>query len=168
MAEVRFIDPAIEDLRRLPPSTVAKVLKKLLLLEGDPKAGHPLGGPLTGFRKVTVGNRDWRIVYREIPGGVIEVCEVWAIGARADEEIYEEATARVRSLPPTPTTRALVDVLTRLNTREVIHEAQPEALPPWLVERLVYTAGLSPEVVEHMTPDEALEAWVEYRNGRRP
>ncbi len=168
MAEVRFIDPAIEDLRRLPPSTVAKVLKKLLLLERDPKAGHPLGGLLTGFRKITVGNRDWRIVYRETPGEVIEVCEVWAIGARADEEIYEEAKARVRSLPPTPTSRALVDVLTRLKKSEVSLEAQPDALPPWLVERLVHTAGLPPEVVEHMTPDEALEAWADYRSGRRP
>ncbi|HTI19488.1 MAG TPA: hypothetical protein VL652_00770 [Kutzneria sp.] len=44
MAEVVFIDAAIEDLRRLGPDIVPKVLKKVVLLCEDPEAGHPLAG----------------------------------------------------------------------------------------------------------------------------
>jgi hypothetical protein len=41
MAEVSFTDEAIADLRRLGPDVVPKVLKKVLLLEGNPEAGYP-------------------------------------------------------------------------------------------------------------------------------
>lgn len=162
MAEVRFVDPAIEDLQLLPPDIVKRVLKKLLLLEENPKAGAPLGGPLTGYRKVVVGNRDWRIVYRETADGDVEVCEVWAVGARADDEVYREAADRVASLPPGPTTHALAQVLARLGHAAQL-EPEPETPPPWLVERLVHTAGLRRQDVVRMTLDEALQAWTDYR-----
>ena len=138
------------------------MLKKLLLLEDNPKAGTPLGGPLTGYRKLVVGNRDWRIVYRETADGDVEVCEVWAVGARADDEVYREAATRVATLPPGPTAHALAQVLARLGHTSQPAEA-PEALPPWLIERLVHTAGLPAADVARMTPDEALQAWTDYR-----
>jgi mRNA interferase RelE/StbE len=162
MAEVRFLDPAVEDLQRLSPDVVTRVLKKMLLLEKNPQAGAPLGGPLTGYRKLVVGNRDWRIVYRETADGDVEVCEIWAIGARADNEVYREAAARVATLPPGPTAHALAQVLARLGYPAPPPEA-PEALPHWLIERLVHTAGLPAADVARMTPDEALQAWTDYR-----
>src|SRR5579884_610721 len=167
MAEVRFLDAAVEDLSRLAPDVVTRVLKKLLLLERNPKAGAPLGGPLTGYRKLVVGNRDWRIVYRETADGDVEVCEVWAVGARADDEVYREAAARVATMVPGPTAHTLAQVLARLG-----HAPPPaaaaEPLPAWLIDRLVHTAGLPAADVERMTPDEALQAWTDYQLRGRP
>jgi hypothetical protein len=48
MADIVFTDAAIDDLRRIGPGAVPKVLKKLLLLEENAEAGYPLGGELTG------------------------------------------------------------------------------------------------------------------------
>ena len=99
MTEITFTDTAIDDLRRIGPSAVPKVLKKVLLLLDSPRAGYPLGGDLTGFRKLVVGRNTWRIVYRLVDDKTIEICEIWAVGARADAEIYAEATARVQGAP---------------------------------------------------------------------
>src|SRR5581483_3316291 len=132
-----------------------------------PKVGAPLGGPLTGYRKLVVGNRDWRIVYRETADGDVEVCEIWAVGARADDEVYEEAAARVAAMGPGPTAHALAQVLVRLGHALPTAEAAEE-LPAWLIERLVHTAGLPAVDVVKMTPDEALPAWTDYRMRRGP
>jgi mRNA interferase RelE/StbE len=70
--KVVFTLAAIDDLRHIGPSAVPKVLKEILLLEQDAHAGFPLGGALTGFRKLVVGRNTWRIVYRVI-GDCIEV-----------------------------------------------------------------------------------------------
>src|SRR5437867_12357710 len=96
MAEITFTDDAIDDLRRIGPEAVPEVLKKVLLLVEEPAAGYPLGGELTGFRKLVVGRNTWRVVYRITEDKTVEICEVWAVGARADAEVYAEATARVR------------------------------------------------------------------------
>jgi addiction module RelE/StbE family toxin len=101
MAEVNFTEAAIDDLRRIGPDAVPKVLKKVLLLEENPEAGYPLGGELTGFRKLVVGHNTWRIVYRITDDKTVEVCEVWAVGARADAEVHAEATARIKAVGPT-------------------------------------------------------------------
>ena len=86
MTEIAFTDAAIDDLRRIGPSAVPKVLKKVLLLLDSPRAGYPLGGDLTGFRKLVVGRNTWRIVYRLVDDKTIEICEIWAVGARADRK----------------------------------------------------------------------------------
>jgi antitoxin (DNA-binding transcriptional repressor) of toxin-antitoxin stability system len=36
-------------------AAVVSILKKVLLLVDDTQAGYPLGGELTGFRKLVVG-----------------------------------------------------------------------------------------------------------------
>ena len=95
MAELSFIDDAIDDLRRLGPEVVPKVLRKILMLLDEPEAGYPLGGELTGYRKLIVGRNTWRIVYRITEDKSVEICEVWAVGPRANAEVYAEATARV-------------------------------------------------------------------------
>jgi mRNA interferase RelE/StbE len=163
VAEVRFIDAAIEDLTRLSHDIRLRVFKKLLLLEKDPEAGLPLGGSLTGYRKLVVGNRDWRIVYRATQDGNVEICEVWVVGARSDDEVYREAAGRIASLPSNATTHALAQVLGRLGYGPV-PEPEPEAPPAWLVARLVRTAGRDPNEVAAMTLDEALQAWTDYQS----
>jgi hypothetical protein len=55
MTEITFTDAAIDDLRKIGPSAVPKVLKKVLLLLDSPSAGYPQGGELTGFRKLVLG-----------------------------------------------------------------------------------------------------------------
>jgi mRNA interferase RelE/StbE len=152
VAEVRFIDAAIEDLTRLSHDIRLRVFKKLLLLEKDPGAGRPLGGSLTGYRKLVVGNRDWRIVYRATQDGNVEICEV-----------YREAAGRIASLPSNPTTHTLAQVLGRLGYGPV-PEPEPEAPPAWLVARLVHTARRDPNEVAAMTLDEALQAWTDYQS----
>jgi mRNA interferase RelE/StbE len=97
VADVVFTDPAIDDLRRIGPDAVPKVLKKILLLLENSEAGYPLGGELTGFRKLVVGRNTWRIVYRITDDKTVEICEIWAVGERADAEVYAEAQARVRA-----------------------------------------------------------------------
>src|ERR1700743_812602 len=97
MTEVTFTDAAIDDLRRIGPDAVPKVLREVLILLDSPDAGYPLRGRLTGFRKLCVGRNTWRIVYRVLDEKQVEICQVWAVGARADAEVYAQATARVRA-----------------------------------------------------------------------
>lgn len=164
MADVRFLDAAVEDLLRLDHDIRLRVLKRLLLLEVNPQAGQPLGGPLTGYRKLVLGNRDWRVVYRETVDGAVEACEVWVVGARADDEVYREAADRIATLPASPTTHALAQVLARLGQPVSPPPApEPTSPPDWLVARLVHTAGIKPDDVAAMTFDEALNAWTRYQ-----
>jgi mRNA interferase RelE/StbE len=99
MAKVQLSEDAREDfqdLDRAAQLVVAKALKKLEIdphLRGQPLGSRP-GGDLTTFRKLVVGNRDYRIIYRIEPDGRVVV--VWVIGKRADNEAYELAMSRIR------------------------------------------------------------------------
>lgn len=167
-AEVWLTAPAVADLHRLDGAPLVWALKKMLLLEADPHAGEPLLGSLTGYRKLVVGNRDWRIVWRATTDQrgnlTIEIAEVWAVGARADSEVYSEMTDRVASLGDSPVRRSLADILDELGRRARGLRAQPVQQPPsrpegWLVDRLVHTAGLDRGDVLAMTGEEAVDAW---------
>lgn len=93
MARVSFTDESREDLRDLDGSARKIVLKALRKLETDPEQrGEPLGGELTTYRKLIVGNRTYRIIYR-VEGE--EIVVVWVIAKRADSECYEMALARL-------------------------------------------------------------------------
>jgi mRNA interferase RelE/StbE len=99
MAKVQLTSDAREDLRDLDGSARKAVLKAIKKLEDEPeKRGEPLGsrqsGNLTTFRKLVVGDRDYRVVYRVEPGGAVVV--VWVVGRRADSECYEMALSRLR------------------------------------------------------------------------
>lgn len=99
MARVLLTEDALEDLRDLDASARQLVVKAMRKLEIDPEMrGQPLGsrpgGNLTTFRKLVVGDRDYRIVYRVEPDGTVVV--VWVIAKRADNECYELASARLR------------------------------------------------------------------------
>ncbi len=102
MAEVRLTEDAREDLLDLDGAARVLVLKGLKKLQTEPeKRGSPLGsklsGNLTTFRKLVVGDRDYRIVYRIDPDGSVVV--VWVIGRRSDDEVYHLAMSRLRLHP---------------------------------------------------------------------
>lgn len=172
MAEVAFTDAAIDDLRRLGPDVVPKVLKKILILLDDPEAGHPLGGKLTGFRKLVVGRNHWRVVYRLAENGSVEICEVWCVGARSDGEVYAEATSRVASAATaSPALQRLADVIARLGRLAgdvaVEEDAQGEPVPDWLAQRLIHTAGVLPEKVAALDLEQAVDLWTTFTSKPR-
>ena len=167
MTEITFTDAAIDDLRKIGPSAVPKVLKKVLLLLDSPTAGYPLGGDLTGFRKLIVGRNTWWIVYRLVDDKTVEICEVWAVGARADAEGYAEATARVQGTEGQRTEfRALADVIERLGrlAGDVVAPALPahEPVPDWFASRLIRTVGMTPQDVAALSLEEAVDRWGNY------
>jgi mRNA-degrading endonuclease RelE of RelBE toxin-antitoxin system len=172
MAEIVFTDAAIDDLRRLGPEIVPKVLKKVLILLDDPEAGHPLGGTLTGFRKLVVGRNHWRIVYRLAADGSVEICEIWGVGARSDAEVYAEASARAASAAAaSPALQRLSEVITRLGrlTGDVVvdEQQQGEPVPDWLARRLVHTAGIPPEKVAALDLEQAVDLWTAFTSAPR-
>lgn len=164
-----FTLAAVDDLRRIGPSAVPLVLKKIALLETDPFAGLPLGDQLTGFRKLVVGRNTWRIVYRVLESE-IEVCEVWAIGLRHDGEVYAEASGRVtQSVNPEIVTLAgVLERLGRVAGIEAPAEPMRTPVPDWLAERLVRTAGLEPHVIAAMDADQAMDAWTAFCSAPGP
>jgi mRNA interferase RelE/StbE len=178
-AYVRLIDPAVEDLKYLlksDPQIVRKVFKKFLLLESDPNAGEPLMGQLIGWRKLTVGDRHWRIVWRittdDNLGQVVEIAEVWAVGSRSNDEIYDEVRARIRNLPDSPSTTSLADIVGLLAAVSgritVATEPKNEPVPEWLAKRLRDTAGLAQAEIDRLSPEEAMTSWEEYISRPKP
>ncbi|MEO3854640.1 type II toxin-antitoxin system RelE/ParE family toxin [Acrocarpospora sp. B8E8] len=168
MSEVVFIDPAIDDLRRIGPDAVPKVLKKILLLLDNPEAGHPLGGELTGYRKLVVGRDTWRVVYRIADDKSVEICEVWAVGERADAEVYAEAADRVRSAggnrPELVRLSQVIERLALLSGQFHVDEPPPrEPVPDWLANRLIYTVRMSREDVAALDLEQAVDLWAEFR-----
>ncbi len=95
---VELIDAAVEDLGRYAESgNLPLFLKKLIRLEEVGKeVGLPLGRGLTGWRKIVVGDRDWRIIFTVDPAET--VATVWVIGDRDDAACYEDAQRRVDAL----------------------------------------------------------------------
>ena len=171
---IRLTGPAFEDLKRLAkssPQALRWALKKMIMLETDPKAGEPLVGDLINWRKLVVGDRDWRIVWSVSEASdrspILTIAEVWAVGARAEAEIYDEMRERIQTLPRQPQAIALADAVRQLG-RLVggIRPSQPpnvDPVPGWLVERLVHTAGMDPARVQQMSGEQAVDAWTEWR-----
>lgn len=88
---------AREDIRRLDGSAGKLVIKALKKLEDNPaQRGAALGGGLATFRKLVVGDRDYRIVYRVEANGTVVV--VWVIAKRADSECYNLAMSQLSAL----------------------------------------------------------------------
>jgi mRNA interferase RelE/StbE len=168
--EIVFTDAAIDDLRRLGPDVVPKILKKVLILQENPGAGHPLGGSLTGFRKLVVGRNHWRIVYRITESGSVEICEVWCVGARSDAEVYREASSRIADAaarnPEFQRLAAVVERLGRMVGDIAVSEVpRGEPVPDWLAQRLVHTAGIPREKVAALDLEQAVDLWTAYTTG---
>lgn len=178
--QVRFTDPAFDDLRTMArkadPQVVRAALKKCLLLERDPEAGEPLSGGLVGYRKLVVGNRDWRLIWcvtHDDSGGVIvDVAEVWDFRARSDAAVDDEMTQRVQSLGRDPRTVPLaeaIDALGKLAYGLHAQQEPAEGLPAWLVGVLTNVVGMPETEVGYLTAEQAHGIWESYklRGGER-
>lgn len=174
---VRLTDDAVEDLQDLfkaDPQLVRWALKKMIQLERDPNAGDPLLGGLIGYRKITVGDRDWRVVWRveqdEAGDYLIEVAEVWAVGYRKDSEVYAEIRQCVANAGSSPKTKALSEVLALFakQARDLTATPEPdkpEPVPKWLTDALLYVVHLPASRVEEMSLEEAEKAWADHISG---
>jgi mRNA interferase RelE/StbE len=117
MATVHLTSDAREDLRDLDGSARRIVLKALTKLRDQPELrGQPLGsranGDLTTFRKLVVGDRDYRVIYRVESDG--SVCVVWVIGKRVDRECYDLAVARLELFTDSRSARQVEGALSAL------------------------------------------------------
>ena len=175
---VRFTDPAFEDLqlmtRKGDPQVVRAALKKCLMLERDPEAGEPLKGGLIGYRKLVVGDRDWRVIWRvthdDTGATIVDVAEVWAVGARSDADVYDEMAQRVKVLGREPHTMPLAEAIDALGKLAHGLGAQPEPddeLPAWLVGVLTNVVGMPAAEVRHLSATEAQSVWDSYKGRTR-
>lgn len=109
MAKVQLTAEAKEDLRDLDGSAQKLVFRALKKLEVHPEQrGQPLGshsgqGNLTGYRKLVVGDRDFRIIFQVDHDGTVVV--IWVIAERADDRCYELAVARLKTYQQDPELR---------------------------------------------------------------
>ncbi|WP_113718228.1 type II toxin-antitoxin system RelE family toxin [Arthrobacter dokdonensis] len=167
------------DLHRLgkkDPYKVRTVFKKMLLLERSPNAGEPLLGALIGFRKLVVGDRHWRIVWRvtaDTDGKpILDISEVWAVGVRSDSEIYEELKARVARIGDDPRLQPLKDVIAQMGRLYESVEAAAEppretTVPNWLQTALHDQLNLSPDEIAKISAQQGQELLMKYWSSRQ-
>ncbi len=98
---IEFLPEAEKDFDTLDVSIRKEVAKKIDALADSPFLGKPLGKKfgldLTGFYKLYVVKKKYRIVYRLI-GKYIEVIEIVGIGKRDKEEVYKLVARRLKKL----------------------------------------------------------------------
>lgn len=173
MTYIRLTDAAVEDLKailKLDRSVLKMVLTKMLILEINPMAGEPLLGELVNWRKLTVGDRHWRIIWipkqDTLGEQIVEVAQVWAIGARSDAHIYEEMKQRIESAPTSPRTTALSEVLElfsgKIGDLAATPEPDDEPAPGWLLNLLENTVGLPRDQIRGLSVEQAMELWNDY------
>lgn len=178
---VRLTDDAVSDLERLhrkDPQILRDIFAKMILLERAPDAGEPLVGGLVGFRKLVVGNRTWRVIWRETVDEdhcpVLDIAEVWAAGAREDAEVYAEMQARVDRLRRDghPQAQALDAVIRKMGRLYQGIRAQPEpeeqpSLPDWLATGLKAELRLTDEEIAGLSEAEAQQLMVRHWSQHR-
>ena len=90
--KVELHPKAVRDFDALDGSIRKEIVKKIDALSGNPFLGKPLGNKLgmdlTGFFKLYVAKKKYRIVYRILKGR-LEVIEIIGIGKREKAEIYK-------------------------------------------------------------------------------
>lgn len=98
--KIEFIPEAEKDFAALDGSVRKEIARKMDELAEDPHLGKPLGNKfgmnLTGFYKLYTGRKKYRIVYRIIAER-IEVIEIFGIGKREKEEIYQLVAKRLKN-----------------------------------------------------------------------
>jgi len=100
MYKILFIPEAVKDYKDLDGSIKKSLNKKIDELENNPFLGELLGSKfnidLSGFYKIYVHGKKFRIVYRLINPENIEILEIWGIGKREKEEIYRKIGKRIK------------------------------------------------------------------------
>jgi len=96
--DIQFIPEAVKDYQALDGNIKKLVNDKIDKLQENPYLGESLGNrnniDLTGFYKIYVSKKTYRIVYRIIKNKV-EIIEIWGIGKRDKMEIYKTIGRRV-------------------------------------------------------------------------
>jgi mRNA interferase RelE/StbE len=126
--KVQLIDEAVVDLvDQAESGNLKQFFKKLLEIEANgSQAGEPLGRNLVGWRKITVGNRNWRILFRvDKDETVATVC---VIGDREDAACYEEAQRRAQQIKDADATGLAASMMDLLGTRKQRNAARSKAL----------------------------------------
>jgi mRNA interferase RelE/StbE len=121
---VELIDDAIADLaKQVETGKLKSFFAKLLEIEKKgAHAGDPLGRGLVGWRKITVGNRNWRIVFRvDKDETVATIC---VIGDREDGACYEEAKRRADTAPRSDAASLAESMMTLFGSRKERKAAQ--------------------------------------------
>jgi mRNA interferase RelE/StbE len=97
--DIKFIPEAEKDYKSLDGSIKKLVNDKIDDLRDKPYMGEELGNKnnidLTGFYKIYVAKKKYRIVYR-IVKDEIEIIEIWGIGKRDKLEVYEDVGKRIK------------------------------------------------------------------------
>lgn len=125
---VELIDEAVVDLADMAESgNLKQFFKKLVEIESKgSQAGEPLGRDLVGWRKATVGNRNWRIVFRvDKEETVATIC---VVGDREDAACYEEArrrAERTKNADATSLAASMIDLLGSRKQRKVARARRP-------------------------------------------
>ena len=95
---IQFIPEAARDYKSLDGNLKNLVNEKIDKLKENPFLGEALGNrnniDLTGFYKIYVAKKTYRIVYRIIKDK-IEIVEIWGIGKRNKMEIYKIVGKRI-------------------------------------------------------------------------
>ncbi|MDR0454164.1 MAG: type II toxin-antitoxin system mRNA interferase toxin, RelE/StbE family [Deferribacteraceae bacterium] len=95
---IQFIPEAVNDYKFLDGSIRKLVNDKINKLIENPFLGEALGNKhnidLTGYYKIYVAKKSYRIVYR-IVKDEIEIIEIWGIGKRDKMEIYKTIKKRI-------------------------------------------------------------------------
>lgn len=98
--KIVFIPEAAKDYKELDGSVKKSVNAKIVELQENPflgeRLGHKFNIDLTGFYKLYVHGKKFRIVYRMITPEKIEILQIWGIGKREKEEIYRTIGKRLR------------------------------------------------------------------------
>ena len=125
---VRLTADACADLDRYRASGQFKrFLAKLVRLEEEGVGvGVPLGRGLTTFRKIKVGDRDWRIIFQANADET--EATVWVIADRSDEQCYKLAAERLEAMgTQRPEARSLAAIL-----YEIADQRRRDPEPPRL------------------------------------
>ncbi|MDR2717780.1 MAG: type II toxin-antitoxin system RelE/ParE family toxin [Treponema sp.] len=97
--DIEFIPEAEKDYKLLDGSIKKLVNEKIDDLKDDAYIGEELGNKnnidLTGYYKIYVAKKKYRIVYR-IVKNEIEIIEIWGIGKRDKMEIYKDVGKRIK------------------------------------------------------------------------
>lgn len=99
--KVEFHPEVYIDFANLDGSIKKEIAKKINALSENPYLGKPLGNKfgidLTGFYKLYVGKKKYRIVYHLV-GDCLEVVEIVGIGKRDKAEIYKMVAKRLEAI----------------------------------------------------------------------
>jgi mRNA interferase RelE/StbE len=97
--KIQLIPEAVKDYKKLDGSIKKIVNAKIDELKENPFLGERLGNKfnidLSGFYKLYIAKKIFRIVYRLLGPCEIEIVEIWGIGKRDKEEIYRLIGKRI-------------------------------------------------------------------------